>query len=69
MEMVPAMEVNKIHDVGEMLKQARKMKEESSRDYNIWANEWAASADSASKKLFEFLLEDEERTSISTIPN
>lgn len=60
-EMVPAMEVKKIHDVGEMLKQARKMEEESARDYNIWANECAANADSASKKLFEFLVEDEER--------
>jgi bacterioferritin len=60
-EMVPAMEVKKIHEVGEMLRQARKMEEESARDYNIWANECATNADSASKKLFEFLVEDEER--------
>lgn len=31
------------------------------RDYNLWANECSANADSASKKLFETLVEDEER--------
>lgn len=60
-EMVASMEVNKIHDVGEMLKLARKMEEESARDYNIWANECAANADSASKKVFEALVDEEER--------
>lgn len=60
-EMVPAMGVKKIHDVSEMLKLARKMEEESAKDYNIWANECAANADSASKKVFEALVEDEER--------
>jgi bacterioferritin len=60
-EMVPAMGVKKIHDVSEMLKLARKMEEDSAKDYNIWANECAANADSASKKVFEALVEDEER--------
>jgi len=60
-EMVAAMEVQKIHDVKEMLTLARKMEEESARDYNLWANECSANADSASKKLFEGLVDDEER--------
>ncbi len=60
-EMVPAMGVQKIHDVKEMLKLARKMEEDSAKEYNIWANECAANADSASKKIFEDLVVDEER--------
>ena len=60
-EMVAAMEVQKIHDVKEMLKLARKMEEESAKEYNVWANECSANADSASKKVFEGLVEEEER--------
>ena len=60
-EMVTAEEVQKIHDVKEMLNLARKMEEGSARDYNLWANECSANADSASKKLFEGLVDDEER--------
>ncbi len=60
-EMVASMEVQKIHDVVEMLKLARKMEEDSTRDYNIWANECSANADSASRKVFEGLVDDEER--------
>jgi bacterioferritin len=60
-EMVAAMEVQKIHDVKEMLNLARKMEEDSALDYNKWANECANNADSASKKVFEGLVEDEER--------
>ena len=59
--MVTAVEVQKIHDVKEMLNLARKMEEESAKDYNLWANECSANADSASKKLFEDLVADEER--------
>ena len=59
--MEAAEETKTIQDVTEMLKQARKMEEESARDYNIWANECAQNADSVSKKLFESLVEDEER--------
>lgn len=59
-EMVAAMEVKKIHDVRTMLETARKMEEDSARDYNIWANECSANADAASRKVFEGLVEDEE---------
>ena len=59
--MVSAMEVKKIHDVSEMLKMARKMGKDSAKDYNIWANECAANAVSASKKVFESLVDDKER--------
>lgn len=60
-EMVAAMDVQKIHDVKEMLVLARKMEEESARDYNLWANECSANADAASRKVFESLVDDEER--------
>lgn len=60
-EMVSAMEVKKIHDVSEMLKMARQMEKDSAKDYNIWANECASNSDSASKKVFESLVDDEER--------
>jgi bacterioferritin len=60
-EMVAAMEVQKIHDVREMLNLARKIEEDSARDYNLWANECSANADSASKIVFEGLVADEER--------
>jgi bacterioferritin len=60
-EMVASGSVQKIHDVKEMLEMARKMEEESARDYNLWANECAANADSGSKKVFEALVDDEER--------
>ena len=60
-EMQAADEVKKIHDVKKMLELARSMEESSARDYNLWANECSANADSASKKLFEALVEDEER--------
>lgn len=54
-------EVQKITDVKEMLKKASKMEEESAKEYNIWANECSANADSVSKKLFEDLVTEEER--------
>ena len=60
-EMVASAPVAKIQDVAEMLKRAREMEETSTRDYNRWANECAANADSVSKKLFEDLVADEER--------
>ena len=60
-EMVASMEVKKIHDVRMMLELARSMEEGSAKDYNVWANECSANADSASKKVFEGLVEDEER--------
>jgi len=60
-EMVAAGEVEKLHDVQEMLAKAKQMEQQSVRDYNLWANECSAHADSASKKLFEDLVADEER--------
>ncbi|MBL7906445.1 MAG: bacterioferritin [Bacteroidales bacterium] len=60
-EMVAAHEVKKIHDVKEMLEMATQMETSSARDYNLWANECAKNADSATKKIFEALVDDEER--------
>jgi bacterioferritin len=60
-EMVSAHPVKKLTEVGEMLTLATRMEEESARDYNRMASECAANADSATKKIFESLVEDEER--------
>lgn len=60
-EMVASDQVKKIHEVKEMLELAGKMETSSANDYNHWANECSQNADSASKKLFEALVEDEER--------
>jgi bacterioferritin len=60
-EMKAATEVKKIHDVKEMLELATEMEAGSVRDYNEWANECAKNADSATKKIFELLVDDEER--------
>ena len=60
-EMVASLEVEKIHDVRQMLEKARKMEEDSTKDYNVWANDCSANADSASRRVFEGLVEDEER--------
>jgi bacterioferritin len=60
-EMVASSKVEKIHDVKSMLEKARAMEEESIRDYNKWANECAANADAGSKKVFEALVDEEER--------
>jgi len=56
-----AEDVKRIHDVREMLDMACAMEESSVSDYNRWANECANHADSVSKRLFESLVEDEER--------
>lgn len=60
-EMEPSMSVQKIHDAKDMLALAAKMETESAEDYNKWANECAKNNDSASKKIFESLVDDEER--------
>jgi bacterioferritin len=60
-DMTPALHVKKIHNVKEMLTLAKQMEEESARDYNLWANECSKNADSVSKKIFEALVEEEER--------
>ena len=43
-----------------MLKKSADMEAGSARDYNLWANECAANADSVTKKLFEQLVLEEE---------
>jgi len=53
--------VKKVHDVKAMLEMAADMETSSANDYNLWANECSKNADSVSKKLFEALVEDEER--------
>lgn len=60
-EMIASDPVKKTHEVKDMLELAVKMEESSANDYNKWANECAQNADSVSKKLFESLVEDEER--------
>ncbi|MBN1304789.1 MAG: bacterioferritin [Anaerolineales bacterium] len=60
-DMAASQEVKKVQDVKEMLAMASKMEQSSIRDYNLWANECSANADSGSKKVFEALVDDEER--------
>jgi bacterioferritin len=60
-EMKASQDVKKIHDVKKMLEMAASMETGSIRDYNVWANVCSKNADSASKKLFEALVDDEER--------
>ncbi len=54
-------EVKPVQEVNEMLTISRELELESARNYNLWANECGAGADSVSKKLFEDLVVDEER--------
>jgi bacterioferritin len=58
---MPKDKVQPIRDVKGMLELARKMEEESAKEYNIWANECAENNDAISKQLFESLVADEER--------
>ena len=60
-ELHAAAEVEKIHDVRTMLERAAAMEQHSAKAYNEWANECGANADSATKRLFEDLVADEER--------
>lgn len=59
-EMIASEPVQKLHDVQDMLKRAIKMEEDAVLNYNRWANESAANADSVTKKLFEQLVTEEE---------
>ncbi len=59
-EMKASHEVQKIHDVKKMLEMAAGMETGSVKDYNEWANDCSKNADSASKKIFEALVDDEE---------
>jgi bacterioferritin len=56
-----AEEVKPVHDVKTMLEMGAIMETGSIKDYNEWANECSRNADSVSKKLFELLVEEEER--------
>ncbi len=60
-ELVASGEVQKIHDVRKMLETSKQMEESSIKMYNQFANECSQNADSASKKVFEDLVLDEER--------
>lgn len=60
-ELKASSEVKKLHEVKAMLDLAAKMESKSAADYNKWANECAQNEDSVSKKLFETLVDDEER--------
>jgi bacterioferritin len=59
--MEPSEGVQQIHDVRMMLERAAAMEAQSAREYNGWANECGTNADSATKRLFEDLVADEER--------
>ncbi len=54
-------EVVRNNDVKDMLEHSVKLEQEAIQDYNKWANECSAHADSVSKTLFENLVVDEER--------
>src|SRR4030043_2185112 len=54
-------DVEAINEVREMIEFSRSDEMAAIKNYSVWANECAANADSASKKLFEHLVMDEER--------
>lgn len=60
-EMIASEEVKKIQDVEQMLEMGRQMESGSVKDYNLWANECSTNADAGSRKIFEGLVDDEER--------
>ena len=60
-EIKASQDVQKIQDVKKMLEMASGMETGSIKDYNEWANECSKNADSATKKIFELLVDDEER--------
>lgn len=59
-EIVAHTPVKKIHEPKDMLSLAIEMETGGVQDYNLWANECSAQADSMSKKLFEQLVGEEE---------
>ena len=60
-EMRPSTKTEKIHNVKDMLTEAKSMEENSTILYNELAIECGSNADSTSRKLFEELVMDEER--------
>jgi len=59
-EMIPSQTVEKIHDVRQMLAKAEQMETQAIMDYNDFARQTAETLDSATKKLFEDLIVEEE---------
>ena len=59
-EMKPSREVEKVNEVPDMLAKAMEMEQMSVQDYNRFALECSANADSASKQVFETLVGEEE---------
>jgi bacterioferritin len=59
-EMKPSHPVEKIHNVKAMLDKAEAMETQTIQDYNLFAQEASAALDSATKKLFEDLIVQEE---------
>ncbi len=60
-EMVPSQSVQKINTVKEMIEFAKKSEETAVEMYNDFALTCAKNKDSATKKIFEALVDDEER--------
>ena len=60
-EMHPSTKTEKIRDVADMLKHGMAMEEQSAKSYNKMAMQCASNSDSASRKLLEELVMDEER--------
>jgi len=60
-EIQASTDTQKIHDVADMLKHGMSMEEQSTKSYNKMAMECGSNADSASRKLLEELVMDEER--------
>jgi bacterioferritin len=53
--------VDKIRQVPDMLKMARRMEQEGVHEYNLWARECTANNDAISRQLLEALAADEEK--------
>lgn len=60
-EMVASREVEKVQKITEMLASAVEMEQTAVKDYNKFAMTCAENADSATKRIFEELVMDEER--------
>jgi bacterioferritin len=61
LEMEPSQKVQKINLVKEMLEFAKNSENDAIEMYNNFANEASQNSDSATKKIFESLVDDEER--------
>jgi bacterioferritin len=59
-EMVPGFAVDRILDPVKMLARAAEMEKKSAHDYNKWSHQCAEALDSATKRIFEELVNDEE---------